>query len=236
MVVGRDSQKAQETVAALGEASFPVVADAAEPDTARRSVEAALEHFGGFDALYHVAGGSGRAAGDGPIDGISNEGWNFTIAMNLTSAFYSNRAAAEQFIRQGSGGSVLNMSSVLAFSPAPRHFATHAYAAAKAGVIGLTKACAAYYAGQKIRFNAIAPGLVETPMSKRAAADPEIMSYLATRQPLAGGDTEGGNMGQPADLDDAVVFFLSPASRLVTGQVLAVDGGWSVSEGQFRDP
>ena len=132
-----------------------------------------------------------------------------------------------QFLKQKSGGAILNMGSVLGFSPSPHHFATHAYAAAKSAVIGFTKATAAYYAQHNIRVNLIAPALVETPMSKRAVGDQEILKFMKTKQPL-----HAGKMGLPSDLDAAVVFFLSDDSKFVTGQVLAVDGGWSVSEGQ----
>ena len=119
------------------------------------------------------------------------------------------------------------MSSVLGWSPSPKFFATHAYAAAKAAVIGFTKSCAAYYAPQNIRFNVIAPGLIETPMSRRAAGDETIQKFIASKQPL-----DGGRIGAPQDLDAAVVYLLSDESRFVTGQVLAIDGGWGVSEGQ----
>jgi len=129
---------------------------------------------------------------------------------------------------QGGGGTILNMSSVLGDHPSPRHFATHAYAAAKSGVFGFTRSVAAYYADQGIRCNVICPGLVETPMSRRATGDEEILRFIRTKQPL-----EHGRAGLPSDLDEAVLFFLSDASRYVTGQVLAVDGGWSVSEGQI---
>jgi NAD(P)-dependent dehydrogenase (short-subunit alcohol dehydrogenase family) len=139
----------------------------------------------------------------------------------------SNRAAVRQFLKQDSGGAVLNMTSVLAYSPSPRLFSTHAYSAAKGAIIALTRACAAFYARQNIRFNALAPGLTATPMSRRAQANAEIQRYIRTKQPL-----DGGRIGLPGDLDAAAVFFMSDASRFVTGQVLAVDGGWGVSEGQ----
>jgi NAD(P)-dependent dehydrogenase (short-subunit alcohol dehydrogenase family) len=103
------------------------------------------------------------------------------------------------------------------------------YSATKAAIIGLTKAAAAYYASKNIRFNAIAPALVETPMSKRAVGDEQIRDFIHFKQPL-----DGGRVGTPGDLDEAAVFFLSDASRYVTGQVLAVDGGWSVTEGVKR--
>src|SRR5439155_10295498 len=148
----------------------------------------------------------------------------------LTSLFYSNRAAARQLLRQKSGGSNLNMSSVLGFSPSARYFATHAYAAAKAAIVGLTRSAAACYAGRNIRFNALAPALVATPMSRRAQRDKAIVNFIKTKQPL-----EGGRLGQPGDLDAAAVYFMSDDSRFVTGQVLAVDGGWCVSEGSCPD-
>ncbi len=123
----------------------------------------------------------------------------------------------------------MNLGSVTPFAPSPRFFATHAYAAAKAAIQGLTTSAAAYYAPHGIRFNVLLPGLTETPMSRRAATDPTIAEFIRNKQPLG-----GGRIGQPADLDAAIVFFLSEASRFVTGQALAVDGGWSVSEGLPR--
>ncbi len=92
----------------------------------------------------------------------------YTLNENLTSLFYSNRAAAQQFLKQGNGGTVLNMGSVLGFSPSPKFFSTHAYATTKAAIVGLTKSAAAHYAPHNIRFNVLAPGLVATPMSQRA--------------------------------------------------------------------
>lgn len=230
LVVGRDQAKCLAAQRELGSRCRFIVGDATQPDTAERAILCATDSFGDFHGLYHVAGGSGRSRGDGPLHEITNEGWRFTVELNLDSLFYSNRAAAQHLLRLGHGGSVLNMSSVLADSPSPRYFATHAYAATKAAAIGLTKASAAYYAKQNIRFNAIAPGLVDTPLATRALSDVNILDYVATKQPL-----DGGRVGVPQDLDDAVVFFLSDESRFVTGQVLAVDGGWSVTEGQYDD-
>jgi NAD(P)-dependent dehydrogenase (short-subunit alcohol dehydrogenase family) len=203
--------------------------DARDPETARRAIAVARSDWGAFDGLYHVAGGSGRALGDGPLHEITDAGWEETLRLNLTSLFHSNRAAAEQLLAQGTGGSVLNMGSVLGSSPSSRFFATHAYAAAKAAVQGLTVAAASYYAPHAIRFNALLPGLTETPMSRRALGDPDVRRFVETKQPL-----DGGRAGQPRDLDAAVVFFLSDASRFVTGQALAVDGGWTVTDGGPR--
>lgn len=227
VVVGRDARKGAEVRQELGESVLYVEGDACRPEVAEAAVERAVAEFGRLDGLYHVAGGSGRSQGDGPLHLCTDTGWKYTQQLNLDSLFFANRAAVQQFLRQGQGGSVLNMTSVLGFSPAPRHFGTLAYATTKAAAIGLTVAAAAYYAPQNIRFNALAPALVETPLSQRAAGDPQIRQYIRSKQPL-----DGGRIGQPADLDEAVIYFLSEASRFVTGQVLAIDGGWSVTEGQ----
>jgi NAD(P)-dependent dehydrogenase (short-subunit alcohol dehydrogenase family) len=199
--------------------------DASEPALAERAVRQAVARFGQLDGVFHVAGGSGRRFGDGPLDAITDEGWRATLDLNLTSLFYTCRAATRYFVDAKRGGSIVTMTSVLAFSPAPTHFATHAYATSKAGAIGLTTTCAAYYAPMRIRFNAIAPALVSTPGAQRAVQDPRIAAYVQARQPL-----DGGRIGRPEDIDGAVVYLLSSESRFVTGQVIAVDGGWSVSD------
>ena len=89
------------------------------------------------------------------------------------------------------------MGSVLGFSPSPKYFSTHAYAAAKAAIIGFSRSIAAYYAKDNIRINVIAPALVETPMAQRAANDEAILSFIKSKQPL-----DGGRIGQPEDLMD----------------------------------
>lgn len=228
VVVGRTPESLTEMGALLGESGEPVLGDAVEVGTAERAITRCLERFGGFDGLYHVAGGSGRRRGDGLLHELTEDGWQFTQDLNLKSVFLSNRAAVRQFLHQGSSGSILNCGSVLGFSPSPQFFGTHAYATAKAGIIGLTRSAAATYAKHGIRFNVVAPALVATPMSQRAQSNDAIRSFIKTKQPL-----DGGRMGVPEDLDAAVVWLLSDESRFVTGQVIAIDGGWSHSEGQF---
>jgi NAD(P)-dependent dehydrogenase (short-subunit alcohol dehydrogenase family) len=229
VLVGRNQLSAAAALEELGKEAITHVGDAVDPSTAVEAIAASISVFGRFDALYHVAGGSGRRAGDGPLHEITDEGWVATLDLNLKSLFLSNRAAVRQFLASGDGGSILNMSSVLGEFPSPRYFATHAYAAAKSAVLGFTRSSAAYYASNGIRFNVICPALVETPMSQRAMEDEEILRFIETKQPL-----ELGRPGLATDLDAAVLYFLSDASRYVTGQVLAVDGGWSVSEGQYE--
>jgi NAD(P)-dependent dehydrogenase (short-subunit alcohol dehydrogenase family) len=228
VIVGRNRTSLAKAQRELGRACIAISGDASNSKTAPRAIAQAIKSFGAFHGLYHVAGGSGRRIGDGPLHQITDDGWKYTLDLNLSSLFYSNRAAAQQFLKHKSGGTVLNIGSVLGFSPSSRFFTTHAYAAAKSAVIGFTRSAAAYYAPHSIRFNVLAPALVATPMSERAQADSAILDFMKTKQPL-----DGGRIGRPEDLDAAAVFFMSDASKFVTGQVLAVDGGWSVSEGQY---
>jgi NAD(P)-dependent dehydrogenase (short-subunit alcohol dehydrogenase family) len=227
VLVGRDPARAKEAAGALSGPALGIAGNACDPNTPVAAIQTALDQFDRFDGLYHVAGGSGRQRGDGPLHEITDGGWAYTLEENLTSLFYSNRAAAQQFLNQKSAGTVLNMGSVLGISPSSAYFSTHAYAAAKAAIIGLTRSAAAYYAPHGIRFNVLAPALVATPMSQRAQENEAILKFIATKQPL-----EGGRISHPSDLDGAAIYFMSDESRLTTGQVLAVDGGWCVSDGQ----
>ena len=228
VVSGRTETSLGEAARVLGDGAIGQAGDASDPASAPRLIEACIRRYGRFDALYHVAGGSGRKMGDGPLHEITDEGWAATIALNQTSAFNSARAACRIFLDRKTSGSILLMGSVLGYSPSPTFFSTHAYAATKSAVIGFARACAAYYAKNDIRFNVIAPALVETPVAQRAAGDEKILHFIHTKQPL-----DGGRIGRPEDLDAAVVWLLSEGSRFVTGQTITVDGGWSVSEGQI---
>lgn len=228
VVVGRDDDKIRAAQDILGSSGLSMIGDATSAKTAPQAIAMAAETFGGFHGLYHVAGGSGRRFGDGPLHQMTEEGWLKTLHWNLDSVMLSNRAAVNYFMDRQQSGVILNMSSVLGFSPSPKHFATHAYAAAKAGVIGFSTSLAAYYASHDIRVNVIAPGLVETPMSQRAFHDQQILDFIATKQPL-----RKGSPPKAIDLADTAVYLLSDRSALVTGQVIAVDGGWTVSEGQY---
>lgn len=227
-VVGRNPESLRTALAQLGPGALGTTGDATNPETTTAAIQLALENFGKFDALYHVAGGSGRKHGDGPLHEITNEGWEFTLDLNLRSLFLSNRAALQYWMDKKHPGVILNMASVLGYSPAPKYFSTHAYSAAKSAIIGLSRSAAAYYAPYNIRINVIAPALVDTPMAQRAVNNDEIVSYIRSKQPL-----DGGRPGLPEDLDAAAVLLLSDNANFITGQILSVDGGWSVSEGQY---
>lgn len=228
VVTGRNEETAAAAMGQLKENGRVAIADASQEDGAELAIRICEDSFGGFDGIYHVAGGSGRRYGDGPLHELSKEGWEQTFNLNLTALMLSNRAAVRYFLEHKQPGVILNMGSVLGFSPSPKYFTTHAYAAAKSAVTGFTKSIAAYYANNNIRINVIAPALVETPMSKRAATDNTIMEFIKTKQPL-----DGGRIGVPQDTDGLAVFLLSDQAKFITGQVISVDGGWSITEGQY---
>jgi NAD(P)-dependent dehydrogenase (short-subunit alcohol dehydrogenase family) len=122
-------------------------------------------------------------------------------------------------LRENGSGAIVTVASVLGLVGGDRDFATHAYAASKAGLIGLTRAMAVTYAPEGIRCNVVAPGLIETPLSARAQSDPEISARLPELQPLT------GDFGAPEDVARACLYLAT--APFVTGAVLTVDGGWT---------
>jgi len=234
VVAGRSPEtdrSAPDQLAALGPVwEFTLELAQGEEEVARL-FKFAVDVLGGrLDVLFHVAGISGRKFGDGPLHECSNEGWDRVMQINAFGVFLTNREAVRLMLDQpldatGLRGTVVNVGSVLDRAPSPAHFATLAYAASKGAVRALTLAAAARYAPDRVRFNLLAPGLIDTPMAARAATDTRILSYLAAKQPMAGGP------GSAADVAEAALYLCEPASRFVTGAELVVDGGWCVSEG-----
>ena len=232
-VVSRTAEHASALATSIGAEGGVAAswgADLSGEAGADAAVAACIDRFGRIDCLYNVAGISGRRFGDGPLHEMSTEGWKTVMAANATSTALTCRAAVRRMIEQepdagGRRGAILTMSSVLATDPGPEHFATHAYAASKGAIEALSRSMAAYYAPHGIRVNVIAPALVATPMSERAQSDTRILAYLTEKQPLAQG---------PMDADDLVgtaLYLLSNDARMVTGQVIAVDAGWGLTEG-----
>jgi NAD(P)-dependent dehydrogenase (short-subunit alcohol dehydrogenase family) len=219
-----------DTIASAGGRCTWSAGDLREEAVVAEAVLRTTRLTGRIDGLFAVAGASGRRHGDGPLHEVPLSGWEATIGLNLTPAFLALRDAirvmrSQQPDDEGLRGAAVVVGSVLATSPAPALFATHAYAAAKGALESMVRTTAAYYAPDAIRVNAVAPGLVATPMAARAAGDPATVAYAAAKQPLACGLLE------PEDVGDAALFLLSPEARRITGQVLAVDGGWSVVDG-----
>lgn len=228
LVIGRNTDSCENAKQQLNSDCLVLSGDATDPNTIEQAIKMAHDKFGTITGLFHVAGGSGRRFGDGPLHEMTLEGWNKTFELNLTSMMLSNRAMINYFLENKKPGVILNMGSVLSYSPSPKYFVTHAYAAAKSAIIGFSKSIASYYASDNICVNVVAPSLFATPMAKRAVEDDSIQSFLKTKQPL-----DGGRPGKSEDINTAVLMFLSPNSNFITGQVLAVDGGWAISEGQY---
>lgn len=184
--------------------------------------------FGRIDALFNVAGISGRKFGDGPVHEATEDGWDITLDTNVKGMFFFCRAAINAMLQQSVGdndlrGTILNMASVLGFAPERKYFGTHAYAASKGAIIGMSRSMAGYYAPHKIRVNVIAPSLVRTPMSRRAQDNPNILELMKTKQPLV------EDMIEAIDVARAALFLLSDESRVITGDTLIVDAGWCLS-------
>ncbi len=205
--------------------------DLTAPGAGERVVAGCVDRWGRLDAAFNVAGISGRRWGDGAAHECTPEGWDTVMDTNARAMFLLCGAILRQMLRQEPGpaglrGTILNMASVLAWSPSPRHFATHAYAASKAAIIGFSRAMAAHYAPDRIRVNVIAPALVRTPMSARAQQDAAILRYMRAKQPLV------GDLLTAEQVARAAMFLLSDDSAVITGDVLTVDGGWCLSEGR----
>lgn len=216
-------------VRAGGGRADSIAVDLSSDDGGAAAVDACVRVFGRIDGVFNVAGGSGRHAGDGPVDSATAAGWDATLDLNARSMFLVCGAAVRTMQRQerddqGCRGAILNMSSILSRHPSPAHFPTHAYAAAKGAINALGLTMAARYAATGIRVNTIAPALTRTPMAQRAAENPATMAYAAWKQPLAGGFIE------PEDVAASAAFLLSGEAARITGQLLEVDGGFSVTE------
>ena len=217
-----------EEINAAGGISKYFVADQTDPAAVEAAIEECSRVFGRIDALFNVAGISGRKFGDGPLHEATEAGWDATLDTNLKGMFFFCRAALRVMMAQSVGpnglrGTILNMASVLGFAPEREFFATHAYAASKGAIIGMSRSMASYYAPHKIRVNVIAPALIRTPMSARAQSNPAILERMKTKQPLV------EDMIEAVDVARAALFLLSDDSRVITGDTLVVDAGWQVS-------
>jgi len=218
-----DSQAAARTIGSIN-GIYPASShnlDVSDAPLVESAIKEVVTAMGSLDVIVNVAGGSGRRWGDAPTDSCSIEGWKKTLALNLDSVFYCCKYALKVMVSREKGV-IVNVSSVLGLVGGDEDFATHAYAASKGAVISLTRSIASYYAANGIRANVICPGLVATPMSKRAQESEKIRSRLAQLQPLT------ADFGSPQDVAHAALFLASDSSSFITGTILTVDGGWTM--------
>ena len=205
-------QQTAEQVLALGRRFTAIQADLSRQDAIADIVAKAVSAMGRVDILVNNAGTIRRA------DALtfSEKEWDDVLNLNLKSVFFLSQAVARQFIRQGSGGKIINIASMLSFQGGIR---VPSYTASKSGVLGLTRLMANEWAGQNINVNAIAPGYMATDNTRQLRDDADRSKEILDRIPA-------GRWGVPDDLQGPVVFLASQAGDYINGYTLAVDGGW----------
>ncbi|TRL37112.1 2-dehydro-3-deoxy-D-gluconate 5-dehydrogenase KduD [Rhizobium straminoryzae] len=198
-------------VKALGRGFEEVVYDLADP-SGLDAVVADLTARGTIDILVNNAGQIRRA----DFTELSEKDWDDIMNINLKSTFVLSQGVVRHMLDKGIAGRIVNIASLLSFQGGIR---VASYTASKHAVAGLTKLMANELAAKGITVNAIAPGYMDTDNTEALRNDPNRSRSILERIPA-------GRWGEPSDLDTAVLFFASPASGYVTGQILAVDGGW----------
>ena len=212
LVARGDMGETASSVERLGRRAMAVSADLGDRAAPENILNATLVRFGRADILVNNAGIIRRA----PALETTDADWDAVIEVNLRSVFALSRAFARALVERGSGGRIINIASMLSFQGGIR---VPAYAAAKSGLLGLTRARANEWAARGINVNAIAPGYMATDNTRLLRDDPARSAEILARIPA-------GRWGAPADLAGGVVYLASPAAAYVHGAVLAVDGGW----------
>jgi NAD(P)-dependent dehydrogenase (short-subunit alcohol dehydrogenase family) len=205
-------------IGAEGGEAFAIDGDVRDEAHARSLFDAATEKFGGLDIAFNNAGTTGEMA---PIADLSTAGWLETIETNLTSAFFGAKYQVPAMTARGSGSLIFTSSFVGHTAGMPN---TSAYAAAKAGLVGLTQSLAAELGPKGIRVNAILPGGTDTPMSFTNApgAGPEVLAFVEGLHALK-------RMAKPEEIARSVLYLASDASSFTTGTAMLVDGGVSIN-------
>jgi 3-oxoacyl-[acyl-carrier protein] reductase len=207
-VLGRDAGRAKEAAQALGDRALAVVADVADAAQVARAVEEVERGLGPVDILVNNAG----LTRDGLLARMSPDDWAGVLDANLTGAFLMTKAVTRGMMKRR-WGRVINITSVVGLMG---NAGQANYAASKAGLIGFTKAVARELASRNVLVNAVAPGFIETDMTR--ALTEEQRNALIPRIPL-------GRLGEGRDVARAVLFLASDHADYITGQVLVVDGG-----------
>jgi 2-deoxy-D-gluconate 3-dehydrogenase len=211
-VYNRDAPGNAGQIEDLGRRFLGIQADLASTAPVAGIVAKAVEALGRVDILVNNAGTIRR---NKALD-FSEQEWDDVMNVNLKSLFFLSQAVARQFVKQGSGGKIINIASMLSFQGG---ILVPSYTASKSGVMGLTRLLACEWAPHGINVNAIAPGYMATRNTQPIRDDPVRNEQILARIPA-------GRWGQPQDLKGAVVFLASAASAYMQGYTIAVDGGW----------
>jgi 2-deoxy-D-gluconate 3-dehydrogenase len=214
IVNGRDAASlapVAQGIIALGGQAKAIAADLGQRADVERLIAEAIAWQGRLDILVNNAGIIRRA----PAVEHSDADWDAVMGVNLDGVFTACRAAGKHMLARGSG-KIINTASLLSFFGG---FTVPGYAASKGGVGQLTKALSNEWAGKGVQVNAIAPGYMRTDNTAALQADPVRSKEILSRIPA-------GRWGEPADLEGTIVFLASSASDYISGQVLAIDGGW----------
>lgn len=206
---------AAEIAAAGGECAV-LAGDVREEDTARKGVALAGRAFGGLDIAFNNAGSLGEM---GAVTDISLDGWREAIEINLTSAFLAARHQIPAMLARGGGSLIFTSTFVGHTAGFP---GMSAYAASKAGLIGLTQTLAVEYGARGVRVNALLPGAVDTPMGRAVAHSEELRSFVAGLNAMK-------RIASPEEIAHAALYLASGASSFMTGAAMLVDGGVSVN-------
>jgi NAD(P)-dependent dehydrogenase (short-subunit alcohol dehydrogenase family) len=199
-------------LAATGEDAYPVdVADEAQVKAAFATVVA---RHGRLDVLFNNAGIAIRQ----PATELTLDDWNKVVAVNMTGVFLCAREAARHMLASGRGGRIVNTASIMGFSGGGL-YPNISYQATKGAVVNMTRALAVEWATRGIRVNAIAPTWVRTPLIRGITEKPELVQRIEQMTPM-------GRLAEPQEIVGAVLFLASRASAMVTGHVLAIDGGF----------
>ncbi len=221
-LIGNNRAECELLSSQLKDSAF-FVADVSDENGVKNAVHSCLSRYARIDAVFNVAGVSGRSLGDGPLHGCSTAAWQTLMNVHAAGTFFVCRKVLQNWIDTKQAGVILNTGSVLARFPERRFFATHAYAASKGAVESMTLTAAGYYAPHRIRLNVLSPSLVRTPMSARAQANPAIVNFMKQKQPLKRDFIEADEVARVAH------FLLTDESFPVTGEVVRVDAGWAVT-------
>ena len=215
-VVDRDTvalRQAQTVIESEGGQVLPILADIARPEAIKNAFDNALDHFGRLDILVNNAALVRRI----PATQTSIEVWREVMDVNLNAAFLCACEAAKSMKAVG-GGSIVNIASIMGLSGGGT-YPIASYHASKGGLINLTRGLAVEWASLGIRVNAIAPTWVRTELTKPLLDDPVMSADLLELMPMR-------KFAEPQDVASAVLYLCAPAARIVTGHVLAVDGGF----------